>query len=83
MIQQVKYYICSIFEMTNVVMLHYFSGVEFWQSNHTIFVSQVKYVISLFKNFKTIECNPTSTPMEVGIKPSSYTDSSIINEELY
>ena len=29
------------------------------------------------------ECNPTSTPMEVGIKLSTFTDSPLINESLY
>ena len=29
------------------------------------------------------EFNPTSTPMEVGIKLSSYTDSPLVNESLY
>ena len=53
------------------------------QSKHTIFLSQVKYAKALFKKFRMTECNPTSTPMEVGIKLSTYTDSPLVNESLY
>jgi hypothetical protein len=71
----VKSNICVVFEMIDLGMLHYCLGVEFWQFDHTIFVSQVKYAIALLEKFRMTECNPTSTPMEVGIKLSTYTDS--------
>jgi hypothetical protein len=83
MIQQVKYDICSIFEITNLRMLHYCLGVEFWKCDHIVFVSQVKYAIALLEKFKMTECNPTSTPMEVGIKLSTYNESPPINESRY
>jgi hypothetical protein len=79
----VKYDICYVFEMIDLGLLHYCLGVEFWQFDHTIFVSQVKYAIALLEKFKMTECNPTSTPMEVGIKLSTYTDSPPVNESLY
>jgi hypothetical protein len=79
----VKSDICCAFEIVDLGLLHYYLGVEFWQFDYTIFVSQVKYAIYLLEKFKMIECNPTSTPMEVGIKLSTYTDSPRINESLH
>jgi hypothetical protein len=83
MIQQVKSDICFVFEMINLGLLHYCLDIEFWQFDHTIFVSQVKYVIDLLEKFKMIECDPTFTPREVRINLSTYTDSPLINESFY
>jgi hypothetical protein len=83
MIQQVKSDICYVFEMIDLGLLHYCLGVEFWKSDHTIFVSRVKYAIALLEKFKMTKCNTTSTPMDVGIKFSSYTDLPPVNESLY
>ena len=57
-IQQVKFDIWSNFEITDKGLLHYCLGVEFLQSKHAIFLSQVKYAKALFKKFRMTKFNP-------------------------
>ena len=50
LIDEVKVHLSNQFEMTDLGILHYYLGMEIWQSSSSIFISQMKYV----KGFITI-----------------------------
>lgn len=56
------------FEMTDLGELHYFLGIEVWQKEDGIFISQAKYTWDILKKFRMLSCNPMETPLEVGLK---------------
>jgi hypothetical protein len=82
-IAKVKSELCLAFDMTNLGLLHYCLGVEVWQTENHIFVSQTKYAKGLLDKFKMADCKISSTPMEKGLKLSAKTNSKAINESVY
>ena len=41
-------------------MMHYFLGMEVWQSADGIFLSQGKYVVDILKRFRMLDCKGDS-----------------------
>ena len=56
------------FEMSDLGMMHYFLGIEVWQSSTSIFISQKKYVGEILDRFQMKDCNPVNTPSEFDLK---------------
>jgi hypothetical protein len=56
------------FEMKDLGLMHYFLGLEVWQSPKKIFLNQGKYVVEILKRFDMLECKSMSTPMETKLK---------------
>jgi hypothetical protein len=58
------------FEMSDLGELHYCLGVEFERdrANHTITMSQSKYIEEVLKRFNMEECKPIGTPLDVNSK---------------
>ena len=56
------------FEMKNLWMMHYFLGMEVWQSADGIFLGQGKYAVEILKRFGMMDCNAMATPMESNLK---------------
>ncbi|XP_047259520.1 uncharacterized mitochondrial protein AtMg00810-like [Capsicum annuum] len=56
------------FEMSDMVLLHYFLGLEVYQAEDGIFLSQRKYDRELLVKFGLLNCKPAVTPMNVGEK---------------
>jgi hypothetical protein len=50
-IVECKKALTSEFKMKNVGMMHYFLGLEVWQRNNDIFLSQGKYTVDILKKF--------------------------------
>ena len=50
-------------EMTNIGLMHYFSGLEVWQEHEHIFLGQGKYAVDILRRFWMEDCKPMSTPM--------------------
>lgn len=46
LIEEIKCNLCKAFDMTDLGLLHYCLGVEVWQTNGGIFISQSKYAHS-------------------------------------
>ena len=51
------------FEMKDLGLMHYFLGMEVWQTDGEIFLGQGKYCIEILKRFGMEECKAMSTPM--------------------
>ena len=45
-------------------MMHYFLGMELWQSADGIFLGQEKYAIEILKRFGMMDYKAMATPME-------------------
>lgn len=56
------------FNMSDLEMMHYFSGIEVVESAVGIFISQKKYVQEILERFQMKSCKSTRTPTEFGFK---------------
>jgi hypothetical protein len=54
--------------MKDLGPMHYFLGLEFWQSPEKIFLNQGKYAVEILKRFDMLECKFMNTPMETNLK---------------
>ena len=72
MIEEFKSTTTREFEMTDLVLLKIFLGLEVKQGKTGIFISQEKYAKKILKKYKMENFNPVSTPMELGAKLSKY-----------
>ena len=48
--------------------MHYFLGIEVWQSLEGIFLNQGKYAVEILERFDTLECKAMATPMDTHLK---------------
>jgi hypothetical protein len=71
------------FEMKDLGLMHYFLGLEVWQSPKKIFLNQGKYAIEIMKRFEMLECKSINTPMETKLKLLVDTSSELVDATLY
>ena len=83
LISEIKQDLCRTFDMTDLGLLHYCLGIEVWQTDNSIFLSQSKYARNLLDRFRMQDCKPASTPMETGLKLSAQSDSPPVDETLF
>jgi hypothetical protein len=69
--------------MKDLGLMHYFLGLEVWQSPERILLNQGKYAVEILKRFDMLECKSMNTPMET--KPKILVDTSLelIDATLY
>jgi hypothetical protein len=72
----------SEFEMKDLGLMHYFLGLEVWQSPERIFLNQGKYAVEILKRFEMLECKSMNTPMEAKMKLLVDTSSELIDAML-
>ena len=68
LIVDTKRNIAAKFEMKDLGMMHYFLGMEVWQSIDGIFLGQGKYAIEILKRFGMMDCKAMATPMASNLK---------------
>lgn len=68
MIAEFKDSMMKSFEMTDLGLLHYFLGLEVYQSSGGIFISQRKFASDLLKKSGISECKVAPTPMNMNEK---------------
>ena len=56
------------FEMKDLGMMHYFLGMEVWQSVDGISLGQGKYTVEILKRFGMMDCKAMTTPMASNLK---------------
>eukprot|EP00253_Pinus_taeda_P009952 PITA_09952 len=83
LIHGIKQDLCRTFDMTDLGLLHYCLGVEVWQTENHIFLSQSKYAKNLVDRFRMQDCKPATTPMELGLKLSAHSSSPLVDETLF
>eukprot|EP00253_Pinus_taeda_P025896 PITA_25896 len=52
------------FEMKDMGLMHYFLGMEVWQKDGEVFLSQRKYANQILRRFHMEKCKPMQTPIE-------------------
>jgi hypothetical protein len=75
--------ITAKFEMKYLDLMHYFLGLEVWQSRKKIFFNQGKYEIEILKRFDMLECKAMNTPMEMNLKLLVDTSSELVDATIY
>jgi hypothetical protein len=80
LITECKKRLASEFEMKDLGLMHYFLGLEVWQSPERIFLNQGKYTVEILKRFDMLECKPMNTPMEAKLKLLVDTSSDLIDD---
>ena len=63
LIADMKRKLATEFEMKDLGMMHYFLGMEVWQSVDGIFLGQGKYAVDILKSFGMMDCKTMATPM--------------------
>jgi hypothetical protein len=71
------------FEMKDLGLMHYFLGLEVWQSPEKIFLNQGKYAVEILKRFVMLEFKYMNTPMETKLKLLVDTSSELVDAMLY
>jgi hypothetical protein len=69
--------------MKGLGLMHYFLGLEVWQSPEKIFLNQGKYAVEILKRFNISECKAMNTPMETKLKLLVDTLSELVDATLY
>eukprot|EP00253_Pinus_taeda_P034065 PITA_34065 len=57
------------FEMKDLGLMHYFLGMELWQKDGEVFVSQGRYANEILRRFHMEKCNPMQTLLAVNTQP--------------
>jgi hypothetical protein len=83
LVTKCKKRLSSEFEMKDLGLMHYFLGLEVWQSPERIFLNQGRYTVKILKRFDMLECKPMNTPMEVKLKLLVDTSLEFIDATLY
>ena len=71
------------FEMKDLGMMHYFLGMEVWQSVDGIFIGQEKYVVEILNTFGMMDCKAMATPMASNLKLLSDASSESVDATMY
>ncbi|GKV36358.1 hypothetical protein SLEP1_g44499 [Rubroshorea leprosula] len=68
LIEEFKKNMSAEFDMSDLGLLHYFLGLQIYQTDYGIFVSQEKYALDLLKKFNMQNCKMSATPMNTNEK---------------
>eukprot|EP00253_Pinus_taeda_P005928 PITA_05928 len=71
------------FEMKDLGLLHYFLGLEIWQCNGGLFVSQGKYAREILEKFNMHGCKPIDTPLPGGWRKEDATSGEEVDATVY
>ena len=77
-IKDCKKNLAEEFEMKDLGLMHYFLGLEVWQSLEGIFLNQGKYAVEILKRFDML-----ATPMDTNLKLLSNETSKIVDMTHY
>jgi hypothetical protein len=83
LLNHVKTSLKKKFEMTYLGFLHYFLGLQVFQTNAGIFLSQYKYAYDLLHHFHMDDCKPTPSPFQSGVKLTATCTSPKVDATLY
>eukprot|EP00253_Pinus_taeda_P031213 PITA_31213 len=71
------------FEMKDLGLLYYFLGLEIWQCNGGLFVSQGKYAREILEKFNMHGCKPVDTPLPGGWRKEDATSGEEVDATVY
>ena len=71
------------FEMKDLGLLHYFLGLEIWQRDGELFVSQGKYAREILEKFQMQRSKPIDTPLLGNWKKEDATSAEVVDATVY
>ena len=83
LINNMKINIATEFEMKELGMMHYFVGMEVWQTTDGIFLGQGKYAVEILKRFGMMDGKAMDTPMAPNLKLLSDASSETVDAMMY
>ena len=85
LIEWCKQQLAFEFEMKDLGLMHYFLGLEVWQREDEIFLSQGRYTIDILRRFRMMDCKSMTTPMTMNLKKLSgvVADSDLVDPTVY
>ena len=83
LIENEKKRLYTKFDMKYLGMMHYFLGMEVWQSKDGIFLGQGKYVVEILKRFEMLDCKAITTPMASNLKLLCDASSDSVDATMY
>ena len=69
--------------MKDLGLMHYFLGMEVWQSPEITFLNQGKYALEILKIFDMLDCKAMDTPMDTNYKLLSTETSELVDMTQY
>ena len=83
LIHSCKVDLAKKFEMKDLGLLHYFLGLEIWQRNDGLFVSEGKYAWEILEKFNMQGCKPIDTPLPGGWRKEDATSTEVVDDTVY
>ena len=83
LIADTKRKLVAEFKMKDLGMIHYFLGMEVWQSIDGIFLGQGKYAVEILNRFGMMDCKAMATPMASNLKLLSDASSETDDATMY
>ena len=83
LIADTKRKLAAEFEMKDLGMMHYFLGMEVWQSADGIFLGQGKYAVEILKRFGMMDCKAMTTFMASNLELLSDSSSEVVDAMMY
>eukprot|EP00253_Pinus_taeda_P031063 PITA_31063 len=71
------------FEMKEIGLMHYFLGMEVWQRDGEVFVSQGKYANEILRHFHMDMCKPMETPLAGNWRKEDATSGEVVATTIY
>jgi hypothetical protein len=71
------------FDMKDLGLLHYFLGLEIWQRDGELFVSQGKYTREILGKFQMESCKPMDTPLLGNWRKEDATFGEVVDATIY
>src|ERR1700735_1622418 len=71
------------FKMKDMGLMHYFLGMEVWQKDGEVFVSQGKYANEIFRRFHMEKCKPMQTPLAGNWRKEDATSGEVVDATIY
>ena len=71
------------FEIKDLSMMHYFLGMEVWQSADGISLRQGKYAVEILKRFGMMDYKAMTTPIASNLKLLSDASSETVDSMMY
>ena len=69
--------------MKDLGLLHYFLGLEIWQWEGELFVSQGKYAQEILGKFNMEDCKPMDTPLLGNWRKEDATSAKVVDATIY
>ena len=82
-IQECKKQLATNFDMNDLGIMHYSSGIEVWKKPSEIYLGQGKYVIKIIQKFGMMGNKPMMTPMITNLHKVRSSESSLAHSTCY